>query len=108
MKNVCGKRCDLNFIALLILSFLFCRTNRYSSDPKRIDLEKLSKFEVGSHDEKMRLCFKELDKCLLDCNERFPTSLRGNYIPRGSCRDACVSILRESTDCMIFYQSSRK
>lgn len=82
---------------------------RYNSDARGIDISKLSKKELSNQNtEKQRLCYRELDSCFLNCNERFPSTQRPNYIPRGSCRDSCVNTIRENTDCMIYYQSSRK
>lgn len=96
-------------IVLLISLSLFCRGTRYNSIPKSLDLEKLSSAEITSQEnERQRLCYKELDTCFSDCNQQFPTNQRPNHVFRGSCRDSCVFKLRESTDCLIFYESIRK
>lgn len=109
MKNTRELTYDVAFIFFLILCSFFCKANRFSSNEKSMNLEKVSKAEAVNHDEKIRLCVKKLDNCFSDCDDRFSTTQRINYIERGSCRDACVvSTLRESTDCMIYYQSSRR
>ncbi|OAM86117.1 hypothetical protein A1343_15905 [Leptospira interrogans serovar Bataviae] len=78
-------------------------------EPKKIDEEKISNtISSKQSSEKQHICYKELDSCFSDCNERFLNVQRTNYISRGKCRDACVATMRETTDCLIFYQSSRK
>ncbi|TGK18839.1 hypothetical protein EHO98_12275 [Leptospira stimsonii] len=98
----------LFLIAISVLLISNCWL-RYRSDVGTIDKSKISNAELSNQNiGKQRLCYQELDNCFSKCSERFPVTQRPNYIPRGNCRDSCVNTIRETTDCVIYYQSSRK